>query len=81
MASTVFYIASLTTTCAAAALWFISASRPLTSIKPGLEGLDRVTQLSNDLQTMSMWNMWAALATGFSVAFQILENVMLLQGR
>jgi hypothetical protein len=76
-----FYIASLAATCAAAFLWFISASRPLTSIKRGLEGLDRVTELSNDLQTMSKWNMWAAIATGFSAGFQVIENVPLLQGR
>ena len=80
MASTVFYHAAFIATCVCAVLWFISASRPLTSIKPGLDGLDRVAELSRDLKSMSNWNMWAATATGISAILQVLGNIALWQG-
>lgn len=57
---------------ASAILWFISASVRLTSVGYGLEELDKVANLSNDLQKMGNWNFWAAACTGLAVATQII---------
>ena len=36
--------------------WFMSARTKLTRIRAGLQELDKVTQLADDLQTMGRWN-------------------------
>jgi hypothetical protein len=43
-----------------AIFWFASALCRLPSIKPGIDELDKVTELSRSLQRMSRWNFWAA---------------------
>ena len=48
----------------AAACWFKSATIKLTRIKPGLEELNRVTKLADDLQAMGWWNCAAATFAG-----------------
>jgi hypothetical protein len=70
----VFEIAMFVAYSAAAVFWVISATRRLTVIRRGLEDLDKVTTLSNDLKTMSTWNAWAAGATAVGVALQILAR-------
>lgn len=67
-------IAAFTSMGLSALLWFISASVRLTRIGPGLEELDRVTKLADDLQKMARWNFWAATTTAVSVLFQILAR-------
>ena len=50
----------------AAACWFRSASIKLTRIRPGLEELDKVTKLGDDLQQMGWWNCLAAVFAGIA---------------
>jgi hypothetical protein len=66
-----FEILTFGTSGIAAYLWFKSASTSLTKIGPGLEDLDLVKDLSNDLQRAAKWNFWAATMTGVSVIAQI----------
>jgi hypothetical protein len=40
----------------AALCWFMSARTKLTRVRAGLEELDKVTQLADDLQMMGKWN-------------------------
>ena len=40
----------------AAVCWFMSARTKLTRVTAGLEELDKVTQLADDLQIMGKWN-------------------------
>jgi hypothetical protein len=44
----------------AALCWFMSARTKLTRVRAGLEELDKVTQLADDLQMMGKWNARAA---------------------
>jgi hypothetical protein len=60
----------------AAILWFKSANTSLTKIGPGIEALDLVKDLSNDLQRAAEWNFWAALTTGVSVLTQVAARAM-----
>ena len=53
--------AALITACGSAVFWFASAMCRLPSIKPSMNELDKVTELSNRLQRMSTWNFWAGL--------------------
>jgi len=41
--------------CGSAIFWFISAMCHLPRIKPGVDELDEVTELSKKLQRMSRW--------------------------
>ena len=59
-----------------AALWLISASVKLTKVGRGMEELDRVEHLSNDLQKMGRWNFWAAVATAVAVLLQALSRYL-----
>ena len=47
----------------AALCWFMSARTKLTRVRAGLEELDKVTQLADDLQIMGKWN---AAGAGFA---------------
>jgi hypothetical protein len=53
-------IGAMITACGSAIFWFTSAMCRLPSIKPGLGELDKITELSKKLQSMSRWNFWAA---------------------
>jgi hypothetical protein len=53
--------------CGSAIFWFTSAMCRLPSIKPGLDEIDNITELSNKLQRMSTWNFWAAGLMGVTV--------------
>ena len=59
-----------------AALWLISASVKLTKVGRGMEELDNVEHLSNDLQKMGRWNFWAAIATAIAVLLQALSRYL-----
>ena len=52
--------AAVITACGSAVFWFASAMCRLPGIKPSMDELDKVTELSNRLQRMSTWNFWAA---------------------
>jgi hypothetical protein len=52
--------AALIAACGSAVFWFASAMCRLPRIKPGMDDLDKMTELSNRLQRMSTWNFWAA---------------------
>jgi hypothetical protein len=52
--------AALITPCGSAVFWFASAMCRLPRIKPGMDELHKVTELSNRLQRVSIWNFWAA---------------------
>ena len=58
-----------------AAFWLISARVRLTRIAPGLEELDRVANLADDLQKMGRWNFWAAATTAVAVLLQIASSL------
>jgi hypothetical protein len=47
-------------TAAAAFCWFRSARVALTPIASGIDELDKVKLLSDDLQKMGKWNFWVA---------------------
>jgi hypothetical protein len=53
-------IGAMIAACGSAIFWFTSAMCRLPSIKPGLDEIDNITELSNKLQRMSRWNFWAA---------------------
>jgi hypothetical protein len=53
-------IGAMIAACGFAIFWFTSAMCRLPSIKPGLDEIDNITELSNKLQRMSRWNFWAA---------------------
>jgi hypothetical protein len=46
--------------CGSAIFWFASALCHLSSLKPGTDEHDKITELSGRLQRMSRWNFWAA---------------------
>jgi hypothetical protein len=54
----------------AAICWFMSARTKLTRVRAGLEELDKVTQLADDLQIMGKWN---AAAAGFACVAAVAE--------
>jgi hypothetical protein len=63
--------AALITGCGSAAFWFASAMCRLPGIKPGLDELDKVSELSNRLQRMSAWNFWAAGLMGMTALLSV----------
>ena len=69
-------ISTFASTAVAAYLWFKSANTTLTKIGPGIDALDLVKDLSNDLQRAAKWNYWAATMTGVSVIIQIVARAM-----
>ncbi|HEX3163873.1 MAG TPA: hypothetical protein VHQ92_14950 [Pseudolabrys sp.] len=71
-----FEIASIAAGAVAAVCWFLSARVKLTKVGFGLEELDKVTALSEDLQKMARWNFWAAAMTALAVALQVLAKMV-----
>ena len=63
--------AALVTGCGSAAFWFASAMCRLPSIKPSLDELDKVSELSNRLQKMCTWNFWAAGLMGVTALLSV----------
>jgi hypothetical protein len=59
----------------AAVCWFMSARTKLTRVRAGLEELDKVTQLADDLQTMGKWN---AAAAGFACVAAVADLLIAL---
>ena len=54
------------TACGSAIFWFMSAMSRLPGIKPGIDELDKVTELSRALQRINRWNFWAAGLMGIT---------------
>ena len=63
--------AVLITGCGSATCWFASAMWHLPSIKPGIDELAKVTELSNRLQRISRWNFWAAGLMGITALLSV----------
>ena len=63
--------AVLITGCGSATCWFASAVWHLPSIKPGIDELAKVTELSNRLQRISRWNFWAAGLMGVTALLSV----------
>jgi len=63
--------AALITACGSAVFWFASAMCRLPGIKPSMDELDKVTDLSNRLQRMSTWNFWAAGLMGVTALLSV----------
>ena len=54
-----------------AVFWFTSAMCQWPSIKPGIDELDKITELSKKLQRMSRWNFWAAGLMGVTALLSV----------
>jgi hypothetical protein len=63
--------AALITACGSAVFWFASAMCRLPRIKPSMDQLDKVTELSNRLERMSTWNFWAAGLMGVTALLSV----------
>jgi hypothetical protein len=63
--------AALITACGSAVFWFAAAMCHLPSIKPSMDELDKVTELSNRLQRMSARNFWAAGLMGVTALLSV----------
>lgn len=63
--------AALITACGSAVFWFASAMCRLPGIKPSMDELDKVAELSNRLQRMSTWNFWAAGLMGVTALLSV----------
>jgi hypothetical protein len=63
--------AAVITACGSAVFWFASAMCRLPGIKPSMDELDKVTELSNRLQRMSTWNFWAAGLMGVTALLSV----------
>ena len=68
--------AALITACGSAVFWFASAMCRLPSIKPSMDELDQVTELTNRLQRMSTWNFWAAGLMGITALLSVWARVL-----
>jgi hypothetical protein len=68
--------AALIAASGSAVCWFISAMCRLSSIKPGMEELDKVTELSKSLQRMSTWNFWASGLMGVTAALSVWARLL-----
>jgi hypothetical protein len=62
--------------CGAAIFWFMSAMCRLPAIKPGMDELDKVTELSKALQRMNRWNFWAAGLMGVTALLSALGRFL-----
>lgn len=69
-------LASFILFAASACFWLLSAKVRLTTVAPGLDELDRVTSLSDDLQRMGDWNFWAALTTAVAILLQLVTRFL-----
>ena len=68
--------AALIAASGSAVCWFTSAMCRLPSIKPGIDELDKVTELSNRLQKMSTWNFWAAGLMGVTALLSVVARLL-----
>ena len=68
--------AALITACGSAVFWFASAMCHLPSVKPSMDQLDKVTELSNRLQRMSTRNFWAAGLMGVTALLSALGRFL-----
>jgi hypothetical protein len=62
--------------CGSAIFWFMSAMCRLPGIKPGIDELDKVTELSKALQRMNRWNFWAAGLMGVTALLSALGRFL-----
>ena len=68
--------AAVITACGSAVFWFASAMCRLPGIKPSMDELDKVAELSNRLQRMSTWNFWAAGLMGVTALLSVSARVL-----
>ena len=68
--------AALITACGSAVFWFASAMCRLPRLKPSMDELDKVSELSNRLQRMSTWNFWAAGLMGVTALLSALGRCL-----
>ena len=67
---------AIITACGSAVFWFAAAMCRLPSIKPGMNELDKATELSSALQRMSRWNFWAAGLMGVTALLSALARFL-----
>jgi hypothetical protein len=68
--------AVIITACGSAAFWFLSAMCRLPNIKPGLDELSQITELSKVLQRMNRRNFWAAGLMGVTALLAALARYL-----
>jgi hypothetical protein len=68
--------AALITGCASATCWFASAMWHLPRIKPSIDELAKVTELSNRLQRISRWSFWASGLMGVTALLSVWARVL-----
>jgi len=59
------------TACGSAVFWVASEMCCLSTIKPDMDELHKVIELSNRLQRMSTWNFWAAGLMGVTALLSV----------
>jgi hypothetical protein len=69
---TIINVIKILATASAALCWFMSARVAITPIAPGMEGLDKVTLLADDLQKMGMWNLYAAASACIAAVTEVI---------
>ena len=62
--------------CGSAIFWFMSAMCRLPGIKPGIDELDKLTELSKALQRMNRLNFWAAGLMGVTALLSALGRFL-----
>jgi hypothetical protein len=62
--------------CGSAVFWFMSAMCRLPSVRPGVDELDNVAELSKALQRMNRWNFWAAGLMGVTALLSALGRFL-----
>jgi hypothetical protein len=68
--------AALIAACGLAIFWFASAMCRLPRTKPGMDDLEKMTELSNRLQRMSTWNFWAAGLMGVGALLSVWARLL-----
>ena len=62
--------------CGSAIFWFMSAMCRLPGIKPGIDELGKLTELSKALQRMNRLNFWAAGLMGVTALLSALGRFL-----
>jgi hypothetical protein len=62
--------------CGSALFWFMSAMCRLPRVRPGVDELDNVAELSKALQRMNSWNFWAAGLMGVTALLSALGRFL-----
>ena len=62
--------------CGSAIFWFMSAMCRLPGVKPGIDELNKLTELSKALQRMNRWNFWAAGLMGVTALLSALGRFL-----